>query len=436
MESNHTPVQIAKAYQSAVSKGLIREEDTAVIFYDLTYLENRVGDLKKLFPPATIHGIAMKANPLARILEFLKKLDTGVEVASLGELILARKAGYTREKIIYDSPVKTIPELEYALAEGVHINADSIAELSRIANLKVKLHSESTVGIRINPQVGLGKIVESSVAGEYSKFGVALKTGKNELVKAFRDYSWLTGVHLHVGSQGCPMEMLLNGIGVVYEFAEEVNEILGSRQINIFDLGGGFPVSYSGSEKPIAMEDYAQQISSRFPGLIGSDLKLQATGREPKARSPKPEVQSLQPATWRLITEFGRWVHVNSGWVASRIEYVKSDPGIKTAMIHVGADLFLRECLSPKDWQHEYSALDKTGTLKSGTDNMPYNLAGPLCFSGDILAKHIPLPVLEEGDTIIVHDTGVIHLVCGQGITVVKHQGSSGIIMMVKNLRS
>jgi diaminopimelate decarboxylase len=75
-------------------------------------------------------------------------------------------------------------------------------------------------------------------------------------------------------------------------------------------------------------------------------------------------------------------------------------------MIHTGADLFLRECLNPKDWHHEYSVLDKKGNLKTGKDVNPYNLAGPLCFSGDILAKNVSLPVIEEGDWIIIHDTG------------------------------
>ena len=75
-------------------------------------------------------------------------------------------------------------------------------------------------------------------------------------------------------------------------------------------------------------------------------------------------------------------------------------------MIHAGADLFVRECLNPKDWQHEYTVLDRNGNLKTGTSPQPWNLAGPLCFSGDILAKNLILPAIEEGDFIIIHDTG------------------------------
>jgi diaminopimelate decarboxylase len=380
MKPNLSVKSIEKAFQSALKNGLIRDEDTLLICYDLTFLEERIRHLISLFPPTAVHGIAMKANPLLRILEFCKSIGTGVEVASLGELVMALKAGYNPGRIIYDSPVKTMEDLRYALKAGVHINADSFMELGRIKKLKERITTSGTVGIRINPQVGVGKILESSVAGEYSKFGIPFRTKRDELIRAFAENPWLTGVHLHIGSQGCSPDMLLDGIGVIYDFVNEVNHTAGFNQVRIFDIGGGLPVSYSGSVKPVSMEEYSRAIRDKFPLLFTDHCSL--------------------------FTEFGRWVHVNAGWAVSRVEYVKKDPGINTAMIHAGADLFLRECLNPKDWQHEYSVLDKNGNLKHGWDINPYNLAGPLCFSGDILAKNVHLPVVEEGDYIIIHDAG------------------------------
>jgi diaminopimelate decarboxylase len=167
---------------------------------------------------------------------------------------------------------------------------------------------------------------------------------------------------------------------VLYEFAEEINALTGQRRIGIFDIGGGIPVSYDSSIAPPSMEAYASSIKKAFPGLFTS--------------------------YYSLFTEFGRWVHVNTGWTMSRVEYVKRDPEINTLMIHTGADLFLRECLNPANWTHEYSLYDKAGKLKTGKDIYPYNLAGPLCFSGDILARNIELPVAEEGDYLVIHDTG------------------------------
>lgn len=390
MKSTLAFANIERALERAIASGWLRDEDSAMIGYDLSYLEERIRNLKSLFPGNTLHGLAVKANPLVRIMEFTKKLGTGVEAASMGEAHLALKTGYQPDQIIYDSPVKTYRELEFALKTGMHINIDNFSELDRVNNLLNNLASGSTIGIRINPQVGVGAILESSVAGEYSKFGVPIKTGRAALEKAFLDYPWLTGVHLHVGSQGCPMLLLIDGIGVLYDFTLEMNEKrqrAGLPPVNIFDIGGGLPVSYQSNSDPTSMEEYVAAIRKRAPRLLTADLP---TGQ----------------AGCRLITEFGRWVYTNTGWTVSRVEYVKHDPGINTAMIHVGADLFVRECLNPHDWQHEYSVYDPSGRRKTGQDEHPYNLAGPLCFSGDILAKAVILPKIEEGDYIVIHDTG------------------------------
>jgi diaminopimelate decarboxylase len=383
MKSNLTQPDIEKAFRSALFKGLVREEDTAIIFHDLSFLEERIKELKSLFPPQTIHAIAIKANPLTRVLGFIKNLDVGLEAATTGEVHLALQSGFEPCKIVYDSPVKTLTDIQFALKTGVHLNIDNLSEMERVNNLLKTISSKSTIGIRINPQVGVGAIAESSVAGEYSKFGVPIKYKREELKHAFLSYSWLTGVHLHVGSQGCPMELLVNGIGILYDFVTEINQqraLKGFPPVSIFDIGGGLPVSYQKDIKPIPMEEYVISIEKKYPSLFTNHFSL--------------------------ITEFGRWVHVNTGWVASRVEYVKKDPTINTAMIHVGADLFLRECLNPKDWHHEYSVLDSNGFLKDGKDDHPYNLAGPLCFSGDILAKNVVLPKIEEGDYLVIHDTG------------------------------
>jgi diaminopimelate decarboxylase len=391
--SNLATAEISDTFRNALSGGYVREEDTALIFYDLAFLEERIHRLLSLFPPATMHALAIKANPLLNVLEFTRDINArvGVEAASLGEVRLALHAGYESGRIVYDSPVKTQPEIEEALNFGVHLNADNFTELGRIADILKSRASMSTIGIRINPQVGVGSIAESSVAGEYSKFGVPLKQSRQELLDAFIRYPWLTGVHLHVGSQGCSPEMLAEGAGRLYDLVMEINEkrvAAGLRSVTLFDIGGGMPVSYSNDLTPVSMESYVAALEERMPLLFRKDPSKSA------ARQPV------------IITEFGRWVYTNPGWTISRVEYVKNDPGISTAMIHVGADLFVRECLNPSDWKHQYSVLDSRGRIKTGTSKAPWNLAGPLCFSGDILAKNVALPPVEEGDYIVIHDTG------------------------------
>jgi diaminopimelate decarboxylase len=393
-EEDSVPAEeISWIFRKAIQSGLVREEDTALIMLDMEFLASRIARLRSCFPATTLHTLAIKANPLMRMLEFTRDLGTGVEAATTGEVTLALKAGYPPERIVFDSPVKTIPDLRFALETGIHLNVDNLSELERVEILLKKINSTSVIGIRINPQVGEGSIAESSVAGRYSKFGVPIGSRRKELKEAFLRFPWLSGIHLHVGSQGCPVELLVNGVGVLFDFALEINAQRMKNHdepLRVFDIGGGLPVSYSDAPPP-RMEDYVAALERRAPALFNTP----GTGHTVKTTHP-----------WRLITEFGRWTYTNCGWTVSRVEYVKHDPGIKTAMIHVGADLFVRECLNPKDWSHRYSVLDRHGSLKTGRDRVPYNLAGPLCFTGDILAKDVPLPVVEEGDYVVIHDTG------------------------------
>ena len=206
--------------------GLINPDDTALIFYDLDFIQNRVASLKSLFPENALHAIAVKANPLPSILGKLKLMGTGAETASLPELIIALKSGFPVEKIVFDSPVKTIGELEFTLKAGVHLNADSLGEIERISKIRQNIESKSTIGLRINPQAGTGKIEITSVAGTYSKFGVPVKNFRDEIIGAYLENDWLTAIHVHVGSQGCELPLLIKGIKIVYELALEINRLL------------------------------------------------------------------------------------------------------------------------------------------------------------------------------------------------------------------
>ncbi len=380
--------RIAKIFKRALDrKNLIKSINSAIIFYDLSFLENRLTQIKKSFPSGTLNTVAIKANPLVKNLQFFKRNGFGLEAASFPELYLAEKAGVHPSKIVFDSPAKTIEEITYALKLGVHINADSFDELERISFLRRKIKSKSTVGIRINPQVGTGKIKITSVAGEYSKFGIPIKQYRKDLQKAFLKFDWLTGVHLHIGSQGISADMLLKGIGIVYEFAEKTNALLAakglSNRIKIFDIGGGLPIRYKNSDSEVSVSVYAKKMKKNFPLLFSSKYKL--------------------------ITEFGRWINANVGWTVSRVEYVKKQRKINTAVIHVGADMFVRSVYNPGEWHHNISVLDSKGMIKSG-NRKKYVIAGPLCFSGDKIATDVLLPEIEPGDFLVIHDTGAYTL--------------------------
>ncbi len=377
-------MKIGEVLRQLVNHNHLSSDDTSVIVYDLNHIKQRILLLKKVFSTNAIHCAAVKANPLINILKQMNELGTGAEVASLGELFIASKVKFPKQKIVFDSPAKTLTELEVALKAGVAVNADSFMELERIDSILKKIKSKSRIGVRINPQVGNGKIKITSVGGNYSKFGVPIKQYKNKLVQAFVKYPWLTGVHVHTGSQGCSVKLLLKGLKTVYDFAEEVNSEFNKKRIEFFDMGGGFPVSYSKEIKPLSMAEYASQIKKNLPKLFDG--------------------------SYLLVTEFGRWIFANSAFTASRVEYVKRDEKINTAMIHVGADLFIRRTYHPRDWHHEFSVYNIEGKLKKGVDANKYVIAGPLCFAGDVLAKEISLPIINEGDWFVIHDTGAYTL--------------------------
>ena len=389
IQSNLSNEEMSAFFCKALKdKTFLSTEDTAVLFYNLSFIERRIGDLQNLFPESALHAIAVKANPLTKILSKIRALGAGAEVASLPEFHLAEMAGFAPETIVFDSPCKTISEIEYALKAGVHLNADSFDELDRIGEILKTIQSKSIIGVRINPQVGQGTIKATSVAGNISKFGIPITDNRNKIIAYFLKHDWLTGIHVHIGSQGCPVPLVIVGIRKVLDLTVEINENLKltskQNRIETFDIGGGLPVSYHSDKVPVTMEQYVTLLKISCPELFNGRFKL--------------------------ITEFGRYIYANSGWVASKVEYVKREPGYNIIMTHVGADLFLRKSYNPGDWHHHITVIDKNGNLKTGTDEIKYMVAGPLCFAGDVIARDLELPVVEEGDYVLIHDAGAYTL--------------------------
>jgi diaminopimelate decarboxylase len=388
IKSNLLAEEMSGIFRKALAESnLVSTDDTSLIFYDLSFVESRIKGLQKDFPDSTLHGIAAKANPLTKILVRNKTLGTGIEVASLPELLLAEKAGFAPGNIVFDSPCKTIEEITCALQTGVYLNADSFDELDRIAEILKTVATKSNVGLRINPQVGTGNIKSTSVAGLISKFGVPINENRERIIRYYLEHEWLKGIHVHIGSQGCPVPLLVEGIRKVLNLAVEINTKLkheGKNPVSVFDIGGGLPVSYHSDKEPVTMNQYVVMLRESCSELFSGGF--------------------------RLITEFGRYIYANAGWVASKVEYVKREPGYNIIMTHVGADLFLRKCYNPGDWHHHITVVDKNGNLKTGTDHNKYIVAGPLCFAGDVLATDLELPVVVEGDYILIHDAGAYTL--------------------------
>ena len=128
------------------------------------------------------------------------------------------------------------------------------------------------------------------------------------------------------------------------------------------------------------------------------------------ARALREKVpEAFDETRWTLLTEFGRFVHAKCGMMLSTIEYVKSAGGRRIATVHCGADLFLRTCYQPEAWPHRVSAWGADGCFldPDATQCDTWDVVGPLCFRGDIIAAARKLPAsLAAGCAIAVHDAG------------------------------
>ncbi|MFJ8035525.1 diaminopimelate decarboxylase [Streptomyces sp. NPDC096032] len=379
-----------EAVRAAVERGLLGPDAAVVGLLDVTGIRESAAALRAAFDavsaPGTrvLHAFAVKATPLVPVLRLLHEAGIGAEVASPGELALARAAGVPAERTVLDSPAKTPAELREALALGIAVNADNPQELARIDALMRSAPSRSPLGLRVNPQIGGGTIGATSTATETSKFGVALRDeGAREwVVRAYLERPWLTRLHAHTGSQGIPLALMARGTAETFALAEEINARAGRHQIDTLDIGGGLPVNFDSEAAAPTYERFARLMREEVPGLFD--------GR------------------YGLVTEFGRSLLAKHGTVVARVEYAKSAGGRRIAVTHAGVQVATRTVYAPGAWPLRIAAYDAKGRPKPGPE-VVQDVAGPACFSGDLLAEGRALPLLEQGDYAAALDTGAYY---------------------------
>ncbi|WP_431962756.1 diaminopimelate decarboxylase [Actinacidiphila sp. bgisy160] len=376
-----------RALRAAVEQGLVGPDEPVVGLLDLDGVRAAAADLRAAFATPGVevtHTFAVKAASLVPVLRLLSEEGVGAEVASPGELALAQAAGVPAGRIVLDSPAKTPDELRKALALGIALNADNPQELARLDRLVPPGTTDAPLGLRVNPQVGAGRIGAMSTATATSKFGVALRDegAADWVVRAYLDRPWLTRLHTHTGSQGVPLELMAAGVRAVYELAERINAAAGRRQVTTLDIGGGLPVNFASDEVRPGFRAYADALRAAVPGLFA--------GR------------------YALVTEFGRSLVAKQGTILARVEYAKTAGGRAIAVTHAGAQVATRTVFAPGAWPLRVLALDPKGRPKGGAP-VVQDVAGPCCFAGDLVAAARELPLLAEGDLVALPDTGAYY---------------------------
>ena len=344
--------------------GLLSEEDTSALAVHLPRLQDRLDHLKSAFPSQVQHAVAIKTNPHPKMLAHLVSAGVGLEAASMEEVERAREAGCPDHLIVFDSPVKTRKEIQaVSVAEGMLVNVNSLEELARYPS-----EVACTLGIRINPQVDTGAPEIFDVSKNESKFGVGI-AHREAIINAALEYP-VSALHMHSGSQMKDLEIQRKALEMLRDLALEINAKSAGR-IQTLDIGGGLPSEPL--EGQTTMQRYGMMVAEVFTNT-----------------------------SFKLVTEFGQWVHAACGFAVSQIEY-KLAPN--RLFIHLGADFFMRDAYT-KPRPFPFTIWSSVGAQKHG-QGTSFDIAGPLCFAGDYLAHGAELPEnTEEGDYLVVDQTG------------------------------
>lgn len=373
--------------KKVVEKGLLNDDQPSLDLFNLDYFRGRISSLKDAFPePFFNHAMAVKANTIRGIMMEANSQGLGAECASLQEAKHALSLGFEPSKVVFDSPVKTVKDIKEAIELGLHMNLDNEQEISRVSSILSERDPNlpiPCIGLRINPVVGAGQIDMMSTASKYSKFGLpVMAETQDRVVEMFANNSWLTGVHIHVGSQGVPIDKFVSGVRVMMEFIMVLEkEVPG--QIKTLDIGGGLSTSYTQQDEP---KEFTYQL---YRDLLNK------------------EAPSLFSGRYKVVTEFGRSLFLKAGTSLTKVEVVKNwvEGQRPILLTHLGTNQFPRSVYLPHVWRHRFSLFDNNGNKKIEAD-VCVDVAGPMCFQGDYLAKEVNLPPAQADDILAIHDTG------------------------------
>lgn len=319
--------------------------------YDLPVIFERIDRLHKAFPGGEVF-YAMKANPRLGILRRLLEWGIFVEAVSLGEVYRAYKAGFQRNEVLLNGPVKTPAMLEELNRIGIPIlGLDSLADLRRVT----KLLSRARVVLRVNPDLPIITHDHLATGRGESKFGILPEEVGQALELARRSRLEVLGLHIHLGSALEHLEDYQAGYAVM----DRLYSTHGPFQV--MNLGGGFGL-----------------------GLDLSELGEQATTL---VRKHSAELW-LEPGRY-LVAEAGVLVTRTWGIKRTRRNYL---------LIDAGMSQLIRPML--------YGAAHPVEPLYKNPLKETYDLAGPACESGDVLARDITLPEPKEGDLLAILQGG------------------------------
>ena len=348
---------------------LAKKYKTPFYCYSLAQLKYNFNSFNKIFKSTKpLICFSVKSNGNINLLKELKKMGSGADVVSVGELIKATKAGINVKKIVFSGVGKTEEELRIAIKKGVLlINIESESELNLIAKISKGISRKISIGIRLNPNVTGKTHKKISTGGKNEKFGLTyndfIKLCKK--IKKIKNLN-LEGLSVHIGSQ-------ITNVKPFKKVLSVINKIILKTKINFkfIDLGGGMGISYSNKEKKINLEQYARLVN-KFT----------------KSKNSK------------IIFEPGRFIIGNTAILITKIVYIKKSNNKKFIILDAGMNNLMRPALY--NAHHEIIPLRKKKKLLKG--NLEF--VGPVCESSDKFSKLKNFSQIKEGDYVGIANVG------------------------------
>ncbi|MBC3232526.1 MULTISPECIES: diaminopimelate decarboxylase [Pseudomonas] len=311
---------------------------------------------------------AVKANSNLGVLNVLARLGAGFDIVSRGELERVLAAGGKADKIVFSGVGKTREDMRRALEVGVHcFNIESTDELERLQVVAAEMGVRAPISLRVNPDVDAGTHPYISTGLKENKFGIAIADAEDVYIRAAQLPNLeVLGVDCHIGSQLTSLPPFLDALDRLLALIDRLGEC--GIYLHHIDLGGGVGVRYRDEEPPL-IADYIQAVRER---IEGRDLTL--------------------------MFEPGRYIVANAGVLLTQVEYLKHTEHKDFAIVDAAMNDLIRPAL--------YQAwMNVTAVTPRDSEARAYDIVGPICETGDFLAKDRQL-ALEEGDLLAVHSAG------------------------------
>jgi diaminopimelate decarboxylase len=317
---------------------------------------------------------ALKANASGALLRLLAARGAGADIVSGMELLAALRAGFPSERIVFAGVGKSEAELEQAVRTGVgHVNAESEEEIERLAAVGARLGRPIRVSLRVNPDIDARSHPYISTGLKENKFGVDIGAAPDILRRVRRRAGIeVVGLQCHIGSQILDLRPLGEAARALAALSKAL--LAEGFRLETLDIGGGLGVDYDGKGAP-GLVDFAAAVR---PALLGLPL--------------------------RLLLEPGRSLVASAGMLLTRVLYLKRNGEKRFVIVDAGMNDLLRPAL--------YQAHHRIEAVKRRPGSgVVADVVGPVCESGDFLARDRELPPLEPGDLVAVRDVGAYSFV-------------------------